>query len=357
MSCERCEVLPPRILPETDLYISAPLVTIEEAIRGAFAEYGVDAENLFDGIHRYRVPAASLEAVCDTHLSKLGDRARHDTRALMVEPGASPTIRNLVHMQSLDEMVAHVQGGAIVELLRSQRLETWFQPIVEVASRDVFAYECLSRGRLPDNSIMRPDMMFSVARRSNLLYYLDREARITAIRNASKHKIPTRIFINFNPTSIYSPETCLQTTIEEIEHSCLDASQVVFEIVESDHVADLGQLTAILDQYRSRNFKVALDDLGAGFNSLTSLDKLRPDYMKLDIELTRNVDSDPYKARICENLLSMAHKLNIDTIVEGIETPAEFRWIRDHGAKYVQGYLLAKPAAEPPTPDFGWMLT
>ncbi len=355
MPCKICEVLPTTLSGQIDVYISAPLVIIEETIREAFETNAVQAEHLFDGISRFRVSAETLEKVCDSGLSALSSRAQRDTRALIVESGVQTTIRNLVHMQSLEEMIADVQGGSIVEMLRSKRLETWFQPIVRVADQSLFAYECLSRGRGADGGLIRPDILFGIARKSNLLYYLDRDARITAIRNAARLGITSKVFINFNPTSIYSPETCLQTTIHALEESSLQTDQIVFEIVESDRVADMSQLTAILDHYRSRNFKVALDDLGAGFNSLTSLDKLRPDYVKLDLELTRNVDSDPYKARICENLLSMANKLGVDTIVEGIETPAEYRWISDHGATHVQGYLIARPAADPPAPDFSWM--
>ncbi|MFP4508690.1 MAG: EAL domain-containing protein [Spirochaetaceae bacterium] len=357
MACALCEVLPTRLSGPLDVYISAPLATVEERIRAAFAAEQIQAQDLFNGIRRYRVSAQTLETVCSSGLSSLSDRAKRDTRALIVTPDTNPTIRNLVHMKSLDGMIAEVEGGGIIEMLEAKRLETWFQPIVSVEDRSLFAYECLSRGRDAEDNIIRPDHMFGVARRSNLLYYLDRDARITAIRGASRLGLASKIFINFNPVSIYSPETCLQTTIEELESSNLDADQVVFEIVESDRVRDIGQLTAILDHYRSRNFKVALDDLGAGFNSLTSLDKLRPDYMKLDLELTRNVDSDPYKARICENLLALADKLGVESIVEGIETPDEYRWIRDHGAKYVQGYLIARPAPEPPEPDYSWMLT
>lgn len=357
MACKICEVLPQKISGQLDVYISAPLAVVEEAVRAAFAAERIQAEDLFDGIRRYRVSAETLETVCDSGLSSLSERAKTDTRALIVTPDTSPTIRNLVHMQSLDGMIADVQGGKIIEMLEAKLLETWFQPIVDIEDRSLFAYECLSRGRDAQGNLIRPDLMFGVARRSNLLYYLDRDARVTAIRNASRLGLTSKVFINFNPTSIYSPDTCLQTTIEELQDSSLEATQIVFEIVESDQVRDIRQLTAILDHYRSRNFKVALDDLGAGFNSLTSLDKLRPDYMKLDLELTRNVDTDPYKARICENLLALADKLGVASIVEGIETPGEYRWIRDHGAKYVQGYLIARPAPEPPDLDFSWMLT
>ena len=84
--------------------------------------------------------------------------------------------------------------------------------------------------------------------------------------------------------------------------------------------------------------------------TLTSY-RLEPDFVKLDVELIRDVDKDPYKAEIAAALLRLAQKLGITTIAEGIETAAEWRWARDHGADYVQGYLFARPASPPALPQ------
>jgi EAL domain-containing protein (putative c-di-GMP-specific phosphodiesterase class I) len=100
---------------------------------------------------------------------------------------------------------------------------------------------------------------------------------------------------------------------------------------------------------------IALDDLGAGFSSLNLIHQLRPDFIKLDMDLVRNVHQDPYKAVITEKLLEIAQSLNIRTIAEGIECQEELTWVRTHGATFVQGYLIAKPAALPviTTPQIG----
>ncbi len=93
-----------------------------------------------------------------------------------------------------------------------------------------------------------------------------------------------------------------------------------------------------------------MDDIGSGYSSLTLLNKLRPDYMKLDMQLIRNIDHDAYKALITGKLLKTAQGLGITTIAEGVETAAEYAWLRHHGADLVQGYYIAKPAAPPPVP-------
>ena len=77
------------------------------------------------------------------------------------------------------------------------------------------------------------------------------------------------------------------------------------------------------------------------------LHQLRPDYLKLDIDLIRGVNRDPYKALIAEKILEIATRLNIRTIADGVERPEELEWVRARGATYAQGYLIARPAAEP----------
>ena len=102
--------------------------------------------------------------------------------------------------------------------------------------------------------------------------------------------------------------------------------------------------------YRQAGFRVALDDLGAGYGSLNLLSQLRPDFVKLDMKLVRDVHLDPYKAGITSQLLEMARKLGIATVAEGIESAGELDWFRDHGVDFVQGFYIARPASPPPRP-------
>src|SRR5262249_43989437 len=96
-------------------------------------------------------------------------------------------------------------------------------------------------------------------------------------------------------------------------------------------------------------FLVALDDLGAGYSSLTLLTRLRPDFVKLDVELVREVDIDAYKANIAAKLLELAHSIGIQTIAEGVETLGEWQWLREHECDYVQGFFFGRPDS-PPSP-------
>jgi EAL domain-containing protein (putative c-di-GMP-specific phosphodiesterase class I) len=229
-------------------------------------------------------------------------------------------------------------------------LTMWFQPLVAAGGDNaLYAYECLMRGR-DENGVVFPNQMLEVANGADMLFQLDLAARRAAIEQAARHRIQSRLFINFTPTAIYDPKFCLRSTVAAVDAAGLTNDRIVFEVVESEQVADSRHLRNVLDYYRTHGFGVALDDLGSGYSSLNMLHELRPDFVKLDMGLIRGIDQDPYKALIAQKLLEVAQGLGIRTVAEGVETQGEFGWLRAHGADFVQGYLFAKPAEVPPLP-------
>ena len=350
----------PRGLPQKAvLYYSAPRDATEDKIARACAQAGLDevSDDTLE-VRAFSGTGDQVRSLCHVVSNEVTSVEQETTRVLLVASDSEVGVRELIHMEALSSLVARVEGERIVELLRENRLTSWFQPIVELSNGTdvnggytVFAYECLARGVDPDGSLINPGEMFSVAREAGLLFYLDRAARLSAIEHATTHQVSSTIFINFNPTAIYSPENCLATTIEAIEKRGIPRERIVFEVVESDSVGEVSHLRSILDYYRSRGFRVALDDMGAGFNSLLSLNDLRPDFVKMDIELIRGVDADPFKARIASNMLDLANKLEIPSVVEGVENEGEYQWVREHGAHYAQGFFFARPAPVPPVPQ------
>ena len=191
--------------------------------------------------------------------------------------------------------------------------------------------------------------MYEVARASDVLFHLDRAARLQAIRGAVEAGISSRIFINFNPTSLYDPASCLRTTIAAVQEANIEPGRIIFEVVESDRAPyDLNRIFAV---YRDAGFRVALDDLGAGYGSLNLLGTLKPDFVKLDMALIRDVDRDPYKAGITAKLIEMAQRSGDQHRGRRDRDPRGIRLGRDRqGVDFVQGYLLARPACPPPLP-------
>lgn len=273
---------------------------------------------------------------------------RDDTRALLCAGGTEPFADDLARVEPLARVMVRSNSGWLLSLLEERRLTSLFQPIVyaEDPSR-VFGHEAQLRGVLPDGSLLPPARLFDTAREAGLLFQLDLAARRSAIAHAASHGLRGALFVNFAPTAIYDPASCLRSTVADIDAAGFERSQVVFEIVETERAHDPAHLRRILDFYREAGFRIALDDVGAGYSSLNLIHLLRPDILKLDMDLIRGVDLDPYKARIVANLLDVSRALGIEALAEGIETEGELAWVRDHGATNAQGFLIARPKAAP----------
>lgn len=271
-----------------------------------------------------------------------------DTQALHLPQGGEPQLADCPRVTSLHRLIALSQANWLLDLLADHRLISHFQPIVHaVQPTEIFAQEALCRGLDTDHSLISPRRLLQTARAVDLLFRVDLEARKAAIQAATQFRLTTPIFINFTPTAIYDPKFCLESTVQLIDQAGIPHQNIVFEVTESEETEDVEHLQKILCFYRDAGFRVALDDLGSGYSGLNLLHQLRPDFVKLDMELIRNVDQDDYKAMVTAKILEVAQALGIETIAEGIETAGELAWVQNHGADYVQGYFLARPCSPP----------
>jgi EAL domain-containing protein (putative c-di-GMP-specific phosphodiesterase class I) len=347
-ACPGCELLP-QPLPTTGvLCLWPPLGHTHSKLRAAFAAGDIAVDGTSENCLTVGVSEGAFHALGELAATDLSEVERNQCKYLLLPDGGQPTLSDFGRVNSLTHLLAHMTGRWLVELLAERRLTTHFQPIVRThAPEDVFAYECLVRGVDPAGKLISPGQLYDAARDASLLYHLDRSARLQHIKAAHQQGLQQVVFINFNPSSIYDPEFCLRSTIAAIEGTDMPPENFVFEVVESDHVTDIERLPKILEYYRRAGFRVALDDLGAGYSSLNMLGMLRPDFIKLDMQLIRGIDCDPYKGEIVGKLIESAHNLGVEVIAEGIETAGEWNWAAIHGADYTQGYLFGKPCAQP----------
>jgi EAL domain-containing protein (putative c-di-GMP-specific phosphodiesterase class I) len=207
----------------------------------------------------------------------------------------------------------------------------------------VFAREALLRGIGHDESVIHPAFLFDAARACGMLERLELAARRAAIQRMVVDDIRENLFINVTPSAIEDPMASLEETIDYIDAAGVPHDRIVFEIVESDKANDLPSLKRLLASHRAAGFRVALDDVGAGYSGLNLLHQLRPDFIKLDMELIHGVTEDPYKALITRKILEVAGELGIKSIAEGVETDEELTWVRANGATFAQGYGIARP--------------
>jgi len=352
-SCNRCESLPEPIKGSGNLFIWFPIGHSFGKVLAGLKELHPRAESRPD-VRCVVLPVESgvLAPALRQVAELLTSEEVRAARVFFKEGEGEPGFADFPQVSALDRFLALGDASWLVEMLAEKRLLSHFQPIVHARTPNkIYAFEALLRGLDDEGKLVSPGRILEWARKADLMFQVDLAARTSAIRGAVKHGLRAPIFINFTPTSIYDPAFCLKTTVQAVRDAGMTPGDVVFEVIESDQVADVKHLLNIMAYYRERGFRVALDDVGSGYSSLNLIHQLRPDIMKLDMELIRNVDRDPYKGAVTEKLLQLAQQLGVQTIAEGIETREELAWVQERGVDFVQGYLIARPAAPPLEPS------
>jgi EAL domain-containing protein (putative c-di-GMP-specific phosphodiesterase class I) len=349
--CPNCERLPQRIDGPGRLYLWSPL----GHTRGKLIRLLEEQALAWGQRQDMDALVLSLEAGAPQRLAGLlrpalsGVELSH-VRALYLPGDAEPGPADFGRVGSLGEWLAAADSGWLVDMLAEERLTSHFQPLV--AARDpqrIFAFEALLRGHERDGGVVGGGPIMGQAAAADMLFQVDLAARRSAVKAFGEQPANgRRVFINFAPTAIYDPAYCLRTTFRAVEAAGLTPDQVVFEVTESEDVGDLTSLTDVLGHYREAGFGVALDDLGSGYASLNLLHQLNPDFVKLDMDLIRDVDTQPHKAALAGKLLEAAQAMGIRSVAEGVETRGELQWVRDHGADLVQGFLIGRPGPELP---------
>ncbi len=216
-----------------------------------------------------------------------------------------------------------------------------FQPIVNVLTREVYAYEALVRG-LGDEGA---EWVFAQIDADNL-HAFDQACRTHAVRLAARLGMQALLSINFLPNAVYTPEKCIRSTLHECGRSGFPASHIIFEVSETENMLNPNHLLNIFRRYRAMGFRTAIDDFGAGYAGLGLLSQFQPDLLKLDMGLVRGIADSLPKQIIVEGLVATAQRLGTTVIAEGIETAGERNYLKAIGIGLMQGFLFCEPAFE-----------
>jgi EAL domain-containing protein (putative c-di-GMP-specific phosphodiesterase class I) len=217
-----------------------------------------------------------------------------------------------------------------------------FQPMVDVETGTVVAYEALVRGAAGESAA---EVLGRVTPENR--YAFDQRCRVAAIEQAVAAGIldtQAALSINFLPNAVYSPVACIQLTLRTARATGLPTDRLMFEFTETERMDDTDHVANIVAIYKQMGFVTAIDDFGAGHAGLGLLARLQTDLVKLDMELIRDLDGSMPRRLIVEGVVGMLTRMGIVVIAEGIETQAEYRVLRRLGVRYMQGYLFARPA-------------
>jgi EAL domain-containing protein (putative c-di-GMP-specific phosphodiesterase class I) len=216
--------------------------------------------------------------------------------------------------------------------------ELWlaFQPIVSVSERRVFAYEGLLRTGEP--TLPDPGAVLAAAERLGRLPDLGRAIRARAAEAAGSLPDGALMFINLHPLdfidhTLYEPDSPLSRF----------AGRVVLEVTERAALDGVDRVRDRVARLRALGFRVAIDDLGAGYAGLSSFASLEPEVVKIDMSLVRDVEQVRTKAKLIETLAGLCRDLGMQVVVEGVETASERDVLVGLGCDLLQGYLYARP--------------
>ncbi len=241
----------------------------------------------------------------------------------------------------------------IDDIIRAKRIRMMYQPIVEWKQKSLhlLGHEMLARGYVNSEQIIPPEQLFEAAKDNGRLYQLDRLCRMEALRAGHLCPDDSKIFINFVPSSIYSPKRCLQSTFSEAKLLNLDPARIVFEVIETEQIDDLPQMLTILDHYHEQGYSYALDDVGKGMNTIKRLHQLQPDIVKLDRHYVTHIDNYPIKQESAKRIAEAADQIGATCIAEGVERMEEAQYLLEVGYHIQQGYLYGRPAFSPLTAE------
>ena len=247
-----------------------------------------------------------------------------------------------VYRTSLQERRCHEEFRRLI----NEELVTYhFQPIIDAKDGSVFAYEALMRVDLP--TLHSPADVLRLAREENCLHEVERitffcaSSAYQALENAGKVVPSALLFVNSIASQYLTPD-------ELSEYSARYASilpRIVIEITEEE-VLDPKALR-IKQTIRGSSGAFALDDYGSGYSNERSLLELSPNYIKIDLSIIRDIDTDANKRQIVSNTVSYAHQRGMKVVAEGLETADEVRTVLSLGVDLLQGFFLAMPQVEP----------
>ena len=265
----------------------------------------------------------------------------------MMKKDPSVRLERLVH-RTIDEALADgtSEQEALVRqrarklraIITDKRIRTLYQPIVDLRTNRAIGFEALSRG--PRGEFETPDVLFRIAYESDLVLKLDAVCRAQAVRGMRRMHDHELLFINMEPGSIFDPK--LMDSIPESR-----VGQVVFEITEHAAISDFQTFRQAAQLVKQRGFKLAMDDVGSAYSGLRIISMIEPDYIKLDMDLTREAHRNRVKMELLRAITGFSNDAGIPMIVEGIETDDELGTVTSLGVQLVQGYLVGRPSVTP----------
>ncbi|HEY6035873.1 MAG TPA: EAL domain-containing protein, partial [Kofleriaceae bacterium] len=251
----------------------------------------------------------------------------------------------------LRERKAHRDRTTLQDVILGEGLTSVYQPIVDLGTGDIFAFEALTRGPR-GTGFESPATLFAIADEVDLTVELDRACFRGALRSAMTLEPVHRLFVNLLPMSFYDSAFIEVEVGNLLSAAGLTPANIVFEITERLAIENFTSFKRALAQYTAMGFGVAIDDVGTRHSNLETVMSLRPHFIKISDVLVRGIARSTVKREMLRSLRHIAETIDAVMIAEGIEHVEDVQALRDLGLRYGQGYYMARPGPPFPTlPD------
>lgn len=234
------------------------------------------------------------------------------------------------------------------KIIRHGDMTTVFQPIVNIQTNETFGFEALNR---PNNSDLFPttDQFYDFVGKTDLVFKFERFCRNLSF-NRFLERIDNKfnnhqfvLFINIHPYVLLDKNYNFGETRQLLNELNISPENVVFELTEKSAVTDYQEFERVLDHYRNQGYRIAIDDVGSGYNSLKSLVYLKPEFVKIDRTLIQHIDTVEPSQQIVSLIYNFAEQSGTKIIAEGIERMEEIQFLQKIGIHYGQGYAIGRP--------------
>ncbi|MCZ8516535.1 EAL domain-containing protein [Paenibacillus filicis] len=248
------------------------------------------------------------------------------------------------HSIATRKLPAHFSAlrDQVLDILKREQISVLAQPIMNLASGEIFGWEILTRG--PRNSPLHtPGELFEMAFQADLLSKLEFLVIRKAVEEISLRGIREQVFLNVTPVTLCHPLFLhhMLETVKEFDN--ISSSQIVLEITERHAIRDFQYTGSVMAAFRAHGFRFAVDDAGAGYSSLQSISELIPDMIKIDRSVISNIDQASVKQSLLRALLHFADNINCQVIAEGVERKEEAAMLLQMQVQMVQGFYFARP--------------
>lgn len=232
--------------------------------------------------------------------------------------------------------------------VEEQQFTLYYQPIVDLKNNQIYKAEALIRWQHPQRGLVSPMEFISLTEETGLINRIGDWAFRTVIQQLSQWRQTLhpdfQISINKSPVQFRNESNnCNSLWIDELLHANLSGQSIVIEITEGLLMESNQNIANKLLDFRDAGIQVAIDDFGTGYSSLAYLKKFDIDYLKIDQSFTKGLADNSNDFVLCEAIITMAHKLGLKVIAEGVETKEQYQLLVKMGCDYGQGYWFSKP--------------